>query len=88
MRFVELLNSYIERSDITKNSLIESVGIDRSTFFQILSGKRLPTNRQLLDIINKLDIANVEKDRLIDYYERESLGEDVYQAHMFVRSAG
>ena len=87
MRFVELLNSYIERSDITKNSLIESVGIDRSTFFQILSGKRLPTNRQLLDIINKLDIANVEKDRLIDYYERESLGEDVYQAHMFVRSA-
>ena len=87
MRFSELLNSYIEKSDMTKNSMINVLNIDRSTFFQILNGRRLPTNKQLMDIVENIDVATVERRRLIDAYERETLGEDMYQAQKFVQNS-
>ncbi len=87
MRFSELLNTYIDKSEITKNSLISTLKIDRSTFYQILGGRRLPTEKQLNDIVDKLDIATIEVKRLMDAYERDTLGEDAYQAQLFVQSA-
>ena len=62
MRFSELLNSYIEKSDMTKNSMINVLNIDRSTFFQILNGRRLPTNKQLMDIVENIDVSEAKVD--------------------------
>lgn len=47
MSFHSLLNSIIDSQSVTKNSLINETGIDRSSFYQILSGKRIPTKDQI-----------------------------------------
>ncbi len=87
MRFVDLLNSYVERISESKNGLIEKTGIDRSTFFKILSGKRLPTRTQLYEITKILPIADSEKNELMDAYEREAIGDGAFFGHKFVEQS-
>lgn len=78
MSFHSLLNSIIDSQSITKNSLINETGIDRSSFYQILSGKRIPTKDQITSIIRQLDISAADEMALYDAFYLERLGEVNY----------
>ena len=78
MSFHSLLNSIIDSQSVTKNSLINETGIDRSSFYQILSGKRIPTKDQITSIIRQLDISATDEMALYDAFYLERLGETNY----------
>ena len=78
MSFHKLLNSIIDSQSVTKNSLINETGIDRSSFYQILSGKRIPTKDQITSIIRQLDISAADEMALYDAFYLERLGETNY----------
>ena len=78
MSFHSLLNSIIDSQSVTKNSLINETGIDRSSFYQILSGKRIPTKGQITSIIRQLDISAADEMALYDAFYLERLGETNY----------
>lgn len=78
MSFHSLLNSIIDSQSVTKNSLINETGIDRSSFYQILSGKRIPTKDQITNIIRQLDISAADEMALYDAFYLERLGETNY----------
>ena len=78
MSFHKLLNSIIDSQSVTKNSLINETGIDRSSFYQILSGKRIPTKDQITNIIHLLDISAADEMALYDAFYLERLGETNY----------
>lgn len=78
MSFHSLLNSIIDSQSVTKNSLINETGIDRSSFYQILSGKRIPTKDQITSIIRQLDISAADEMALYDAFYLERLGETNY----------
>lgn len=78
MSFHKLLNSIIDSQPVTKNSLINETGIDRSSFYQILSGKRIPTKDQITSIIRQLDISAADEMALYDAFYLERLGETNY----------
>ena len=66
MSFHKLLNSIIDSQPVTKNSLINKTGIDRSSFYQILNGKRIPTKDQITNIIRQLDISAADLNFLMN----------------------
>lgn len=78
MSFHSLLNSIIDSQSVTKNSLINETGIDHSSFYQILSGKRIPTKDQITSIIRQLDISATDEMALYDAFYLERLGETNY----------
>lgn len=78
MSFHSLSNSIIDSQSVTKNSLINETGIDRSSFYQILSGKRIPTKDQITSIIRQLDISATDEMALYDAFYLERLGETNY----------
>lgn len=78
MSFHSLLNSIIDSQSVTKNSLINETGIDRSSFYQILSGKRIHTKDQITSIIRQLDISATDEMALYDAFYLERLGETNY----------
>ncbi|MBR6222604.1 MAG: hypothetical protein IKQ71_04105 [Lachnospiraceae bacterium] len=87
MSYFETLSRYVDRQTISKNSLVEATNIDRSTFFQILSGKRFPTKEQA-DLIEKhLELATLERKELKTLYERERIGEKAWMEREFVSRA-
>lgn len=95
MAFYTDLNSIIVKSGSSKNSILRSAQIDRSTFFQILSGKRLPTDAQFGWIIRFLRgnaaIQQSDLDQLLEQYMQEKLPHDTYSgwklAKTFIREA-
>lgn len=61
------LDKLLSKSNISKNQLIKETGIDRSTFFQIMSGKRFPSEsifRSLLLFFTKRGINISGKDSI------------------------
>lgn len=64
-----LLSEIIEQKKVPVNALIRNSGIDRSIFFKIKSGNRVPTEDQFCAILNELELSNAEKLNLIREYE-------------------
>lgn len=52
--FFDILNHLVGKSRKSKNILVAETGIDRSTFFKILAGKRIPTEKQFGTILRAL----------------------------------
>ena len=71
MRFSEILTEYVNGSSRTKNTIIREAEVDRSTFYQILKGKRLPTRYQFARIAALLDLDRDQFDRLHHAFEAE-----------------
>lgn len=60
MSYHELLNLIIEKYQSGKNDMIRETGIDRSSFFKILSGKRLPTEAQFSSILHYIEASDAD----------------------------
>lgn len=82
--FSDLLNTWLSYNEQSKNKLIQQTGIDRSSFFQILKGKRLPTDTQMCSILSSLVIPEDGKSALYDAYYMDKYGEDAYIDREFV----
>ena len=60
--FAELLTEIISQSEISKNEMIRTCDIDRSSFFKFLSGQRIPTMEQFNRICEKPPAGDVRED--------------------------
>ena len=82
--FGDTLNQIIENYSESKNTLIQKTGIDRSTFFQILKGKRIPTPDQLQTILDFLLLPPTEEMRLREAFLHDRLGDEGYKSRKTV----
>ena len=87
MRYADLLNEFIEKRAVSKNTIINNTSIDRSSFFKILNGKRFATEEQHNSILKQLDLTEKEKSELDELYEREKYGEKVWLERELIRNA-
>lgn len=78
-RFAALLSCYVERSRASKNELIRLCGINRSSFFQFLAGKRAPSPEQLDHIIAFLQLPSKDEQELRTQFQRMEVGEQTWQ---------
>lgn len=77
--FSEQLNKCVEESSFSKNALISASRVNRSTFFQYLSGKRLPTEEHFKALIHALQLGPGDEARLRKLYQIAQIGESVYE---------
>lgn len=77
--FSEQLNKCVEESSFSKNALISASRVNRSTFFQCLSGKRLPTEEHFEALIHALQLGPGDEARLRKLYQIAQIGESVYE---------
>ena len=73
--FAELLTEVISQSEISKNEMIRTCDIDRSSFFKFLSGQRIPTMEQFNRICEKLQFSPSEEKSLRLEYAKITQGE-------------
>ena len=74
-----MLAELLGQADVSKNTIIRRTGIDRSTFYQILRGTRVPTEEQLQKICYFIHADEAYYTQLIDCYEQERAGEKAEQ---------
>lgn len=77
-KFAQYLNQVITQAGLHKNEMIRNLGIDRSSYFQILKGNRLPTREQYQNLKQLLLLPKEENIVLDDLYYRAILGEDTW----------
>lgn len=76
----EQLNIYLERSGFTIAQLAKTCGIERSTLFQYLHGKRALKNQAHLNqIMHCLYITPTEKAALVQLFQIELIGYDLFK---------
>lgn len=80
------LREILDNRKISKNALIREIGIDRSTFYQIISGKRTATPSQFQDILKKLNLDPEERVILTEEYEKDKIGESVFEERAEIKS--
>ena len=72
----DLLSKVIREQEVSQNSLIRSAGIDRSSYYQMLSGKRLRTLEQFTAILSQLKLSPELAQQLAAEYAKRKFGED------------
>ena len=77
--FSNMLKMLIDESKITRNELVRACEIDRSSFYQFLKGKRVPTKKQYNRLVNALQLSRIEQNELDQYFERAFLGECTWE---------
>lgn len=83
--FSERLTMCVEKSGLSKNTLIDTCKVNRSTFFQCLNGKRLPTDELFESMVHALQLAPGEEEQLRKCYHIAQIGEDIYQSRECAR---
>lgn len=73
--FRELLKNLMAEINISNNFIIGETGINRSTYYKILNGKRLPTKEQLNLIINAAGFEGQDAQLLKSAYFESVMGE-------------
>lgn len=80
--FSERLTRCVEESGVSKNALIDACRVNRSTFFQCLSGRRLPTEEFFEALLQSLQLPPGEEGKLRKGYHIAQIGESVYQSRL------
>ena len=75
MGISQILTRYIEICGSSNNAIIRRTKIDRSSFYKILSGKRIPTQEQAERIIRAMMLPYREENQLRDMLMRLVVGE-------------
>lgn len=79
-KFSDQLSQAIKLSGKSKNQIIEESKINRSSFFQFLNGKRMPTKEHLAAILAALQLTPGEEEQLRKLYEIAEIGENIYES--------
>lgn len=84
--FSKTLKSHVSRKDISIQALSKTSGVDRSFIHHILSGKRIPADRLVLENIMKaLTLTPIQAKELRKLYYIERNGESVYKRNLIVK---
>lgn len=81
-KFSDQLSQAIKLSGKSKNQIIEESKINRSSFFQFLDGKRMPTKEHLAAILAALQLTPGEEEQLRKLYEIAEIGENIYESRV------
>lgn len=83
--FSEMLSFAIKSRNINVNEMIQYCGIDRSTMYQIIRGKRKPANMRLVEEIAAfMELSPSERQRFIDTYEITRIGKEKFYSRKSV----
>lgn len=74
-QFAEALRGYIDAQEVSKNQIIRESGIDRSSFFQYLNGRRMPGYWKMRKIAQAIGLSLQDRMKLERLYYRERSGE-------------
>lgn len=89
MPLYSILGDYIKECGLSKNHIIKETGIDRSTFFQILNGRRMITSSQFKELIKVL-LRDGNKgclpDELYEAFQVDRIGEHKMYRRATVRN--
>ena len=81
-KFSDQLSQAIKLSGKSKNQIIEESKINRSSFFQFLNGKWMPTKEHLAAILAALQLTPGEEEQLRKLYEIAEIGENIYESRV------
>lgn len=79
-KFSDQLNRSVKLSGKSKNQIIDESKINRSSFFQFLNGKRMPTKEHLNAILATLQLTPGEEEHLRKLYDIAEIGENIYES--------
>lgn len=84
--FSKYLKSYLEEREITAAELAQEMQMDRSTVFRYTTGTRAPSDIDIVrKMANALQMQNSDKIRLLEEYDRATLGEKTVNSYQYVR---
>ncbi len=84
--FSKYLKRYLEEREITAAELAQEMQMDRSTVFRYTTGTRAPSDIDIVrKIANALQMQNSDKIRLLEEYDRATLGEKTVNSYQYVR---
>ena len=79
------INKYLAGSELSKNDLISTCKVNRSTFFQCMRGMRVPTQELFQTLLEILQLSPGEEAKLRQLYYIAQIGEPVYQSRQWAR---
>lgn len=79
-KFSDQLSQFVKLSGKSKNQIIDESKINRSSFFQFLNGKRMPTKEHLTAILAALQMTPGEEEQLRKMYQIAEIGENIYES--------
>lgn len=78
--FSVLLDEMLKQLPYSKNDVIVRTGINRSTFYQFLNGKRFPTAKHMAAILGKAGFSEEDKKILEDAWGKAGTQYETYSA--------
>jgi len=86
-QFSTVLKKYVSKSDISIQTLSKTSGVDRSFIHHILTGKRIPADKEVLEnIMRALTLVPAQADELRNLYFIERIGKDLYQRNLLIKN--
>lgn len=85
IEFGQMLRDIVNKYDISINNAIRKTNINRSTFYKFLSGVRIPTDAQVREIIESLQVTDEDAKALAKAYEDARFGPIAWRNHEIVR---
>lgn len=83
--FSNLLREYIYRNNIKIQSLAKTSGVDRTLIQKMLTGDRIPADKEVLEkLIESLMLSPRQGRQLRESYHIARIGEDTYKRHLLV----
>lgn len=76
MKTIDVIKDVIQKKGLSYNHVILMTGIDRSSFFQILKGKRRPTPEQIMHFIQAAAPEEEDTLKILELYEEERTGKE------------
>lgn len=77
--FSNLLSKLIQTENVNVSALTQYCGLDRSTMYKLINGKRSPASRELVQKITEFIHLNPwEQQQLLEAYEITRLGPEIY----------
>lgn len=84
--FSQILKNYVSTQGIPIQTLSKLSGIDRSFIQHMLTGKRIPTDVEMLEkIIRAMTLTPNQAQHLRHFYYVERIGSDIYNRHILVK---
>lgn len=84
-KFSERCKAYLEDSGITLYKCSQKSGIERTTLYRMVNGRRLPPKEVLISFCDYLRLDNNSRDDLIELYNEEKIGTVRFQNRKFIQ---
>lgn len=77
--FSKILSYFVKSRDISVSAMVKYCGLDRSTMYKFINGKRTPASRALVEkMAEYMNLNPVETGELLEAYHITEIGEDTY----------